>query len=210
MPFLPQNRTQFLNSSWLWVDFFFILSGFIMCYAYSKHFIDGVNKANYKKYLGARFARVYPLHFVTTMWMFVCSLLLIHFNGHGDEIINPKALPATLLLIQSMHISFKVPPLNTPSWSLSTEWWVYLLFPFCLPFFIRIKNKGKILVTVGLVVFYIFIRNIIGPISNGHPGPTLDVTTDFGFLRCLAGFFTGMLLFTLYEQRLGYHLIVFL
>jgi len=178
-----------------------------MCYAYGNYFREGVKTTTYKKYMAARFARVYPLHFVTTIWMFVCSLILIHVTGHGDEILNPKALPASLLLIQSMHVSFKVPPLNTPSWSLSTEWWVYILFPFCLPFFIQVKNKGKVLITIGIIAFYIFLRNVIGPISNSHSGPTIAMTTDFGFLRCLAGFFTGMLLFTFHEQRLGYNII---
>jgi peptidoglycan/LPS O-acetylase OafA/YrhL len=31
--------------------------------------------------------------------------------------------------------------------------------------------------------------------------------TDFGFLRCLAGFFTGMLLFTFYEHGSGFNII---
>jgi peptidoglycan/LPS O-acetylase OafA/YrhL len=207
-PILPSGYTQFLDSGWLWVDFFFVLSGFIMCYAYGKYFNERVNKTAYKKYIGARFARVYPLHFITTIWVFICSVIIVHFTAHMSsflsEIINPKALPACLLLIQSLHIYF-TPPLNTPSWSLSTEWWVYMIFPFFVPFFIRLKTAGKIIITMLIVASFILLRYKIGPLSN--PGPSINIMTDFGILRCLAGFFTGMLLFTFYEHRMGFNFI---
>ena len=207
-PILPSGYTQFLDSGWLWVDFFFVLSGFIMCYAYGKYFNERVNKTAYKKYIGARFARVYPLHFITTIWVFICSVIIVHFTAHMNsflsEIINPKALPACLLLIQSLHIYF-TPPLNTPSWSLSTEWWVYMIFPFFVPFFIRLKTAGKIIITMLIVASFILLRYKIGPLSN--PGPSINIMTDFGILRCLAGFFTGMLLFTFYEHRMGFNFI---
>ncbi len=35
--------------------------------------------------------------------------------------------------------------------------------------------------------------------------PTLNVVSDFGFFRCLAGFLTGMLLFKIYEESIGYN-----
>ncbi len=212
VPFLPPGYTEFLNSGWLWVDFFFVLSGFIMCYAYGKYFQKGVSKSAYKKYIGARFARVYPLHFITAIWAFVCAVLIVHFASHLDPffaaIFNPKALPACLLLIQSMHI-YLTAPLNTPSWSLSTEWWAYMIFPFLVPYFIRLKNAGKLFTALFIIAFYIFLRYVLGPISMPafRPGPTLNVLTDFGFFRCLAGFFVGMLLFTFYEHRAGYSVL---
>ena len=210
-PFMPDGHTHFLDNAWLWVDFFFVLSGFIMCYAYSKHFKENITRSSYKKYIGARFARVYPLHFITTIWAFVCAVIIVHLTAHMNpflaEIINPKALPASLLLIQSMHLYFTA-PLNTPSWSLSTEWWVYMIFPFVVPFFIRLKKSGQILTGIAIVAFYVFLRYIVGPITPSfHPGPTINIMTDFGFFRCLAGFFAGMLLFTFYEHGSGYRII---
>jgi peptidoglycan/LPS O-acetylase OafA/YrhL len=210
IPFLPPGYTHFLDNGWLWVDFFFVLSGFIMCYAYGKYFNNGITKDSYKKYLGARFARVYPLHFITTIWAFVCVVCIVHFSTHLDpffaEIFNPKAFPACLLLIQSLHLYF-TPPLNTPSWSLSTEWWVYMLFPLFVPYFVRLKNPGKLLTALLIIAFYIVLRYWLGPLTYFKPGPTLNIMTDFGLLRCLAGFFTGMLLFTFYQQDTGYKII---
>jgi peptidoglycan/LPS O-acetylase OafA/YrhL len=211
--FLPRGYTQFLDYGWLWVDFFFVLSGFIMCYAYGKYFAKSVTKNDFGKFIGARFARVYPLNFITAIWAFVCSVIIVHLSTglapFFEGIFKPSALPASLLLVQSMHVGYLTAPLNTPSWSLSTEWWAYMIFPFIVPLFIRLKSPGKIVATLLIIAFYIVLRYEIGPISysNRGPAPTLNFLTDFGFLRCLAGFFTGMLLFTFYEHRSGYEII---
>ena len=157
MPFVPPGYTKLVSNGWLWVDFFFILSGFIMCYVYGKYFSRRVTWAHYKKYIGARFARVYPLHFFTTIWALICVMVIINKASSLDPfftvIFNPKAAPACLLLIQSLHI-YLTPPLNTPSWSLSTEWWMYTIFPFVVPVFARLKKRGKLITLFLLIIFY--------------------------------------------------------
>ena len=65
------NSTGILNRMYLMVDFFFILSGFILSYVYGRYFSEGVSKAAFKKFTIARFARVYPLHFVTLVYTIV-------------------------------------------------------------------------------------------------------------------------------------------
>ena len=62
---------SFLARGWLWVDFFFVLSGFILCHVYGEAFRDGIRRPVYLAYLRARFARVYPLHFITVFWVLV-------------------------------------------------------------------------------------------------------------------------------------------
>ena len=209
--YLPSTYTHFVENGWLWVDFFFVLSGFIMCYAYSKYFASGVGKSNFRKYIGARFARIYPLNFITAIWAFIVSAIIVYLSPKLDpfmaQIFNPKALPACLLLVQSMHVGYTTAPLNTPSWSLSTEWWAYLIFPFFLPLFIRLKARGKIVGLLLIVAAFIVLRYVLGPISYDSEGPTINMLTDFGFLRCLAGFFAGMLLFTFYEHRSGENIL---
>jgi len=209
MPFVPPGYTNLVSNGWLWVDFFFMLSGFIMCYVYGKYFTRRVTWAQYKKYIGARFARVYPLHFFTTIWALICIVAIINKASNLDPffnvIFNPKALPACLLLIQSLHI-YITPPLNTPSWSLSTEWWMYMIFPFMVPVFANLKKRGKLATLFLLILFYLFLRYIIGPmaLSFGSPKPTLNLVSDFGLFRCLAGFLAGMLLFGFYRDKAGY------
>lgn len=208
--FLPPGYTSFVSNGWLWVDFFFILSGFIIFYVYGKDFQEGIQRKYYWKYIGARFARVYPLHFFTLIWCSVCTIIVISLASGLDPFIagifNLKAIPASLVMLQSIHL-FNMTPLNTPSWSLSTEWWVYMLFPFLVPFFLRLSSFGRSITFLLIVATYVFIRYYINPMGfNGEgAGPTINVTFDFGLLRCLAGFLLGMLLYVLYETRFGFN-----
>jgi peptidoglycan/LPS O-acetylase OafA/YrhL len=55
--------TPLMNQMHLMVDFFFVLSGFIMMHVYGKWFSEGVTVALFKKFTIARFARVYLLRF---------------------------------------------------------------------------------------------------------------------------------------------------
>ncbi len=210
-PFVDPAQTKFVQNGWLWVDFFFVLSGFVLSHAYGPGFQERVSWASYKKYLLARFARVYPLHFLT-LWAAVAVVLVIRSMAQGldpffQTIFNPKAIPACLLLIQSLHL-YDTAPLNTPSWSLSTEWWVYVLFPLLVQPFFQLGRVGKWLAAVGIIalflglVYYVVPHFGTGPFSK--PGvlnpPSLNTLTDWGLIRCLAGFLLGMLFYELYRS----------
>ena len=56
--------TFFLSNGYLWVDFFFVLSGFIMMHVYVDEFGKGVRPSGYRSFIVARLARIYPVHFV--------------------------------------------------------------------------------------------------------------------------------------------------
>ena len=205
--FLPPGYTQFLENSPLWVDFFFILSGFILFHVYGRYFRRGVKGRLFKKYVGARFARVYPLYVFGTLWAFGCAVA-IHsrvsaLDWRFADMFNLKALGPCVLLIQSMHMGYASAPLNNPSWSLSTEWWVYMVFPFMVPYFARLKKRGRWLTGLAVIGFYLGLRYLEGQ-PLGCYGMPPNMITDFGFLRCLAGFTAGMLLYTLYENRAGF------
>lgn len=210
--FMPPGYTGIVENGWLWVDFFFVLSGFIMSYVYGKYFKEHIGGEAYKKYIGARFARVYPLHFFTLIWAIICAAIITHLSTSLEpffaDMFNYKsAALASVVLIQSMHL-FSAAPLNTPSWSLSTEWWVYMVFPLLVPFFARIKTAGKVLTLIFIILFFIFIRYVIGPNSGPFPGqPSINLVADFGFVRCFAGFLLGMLLFEFYEAKAGYSIL---
>lgn len=209
-PFVDPTQTLFMKNGWLWVDFFFVLSGFVLSHAYGPSFQQQVTWAGYKKYLLARFARVYPLHFVT-LWAAVAVALVIHSMADGlapmvEPLFDLKTIPASLFLVQSLHVCF-VPPLNTPSWSLSTEWWVYMLFPLLVGPFFRLGRVGKVLAMAGIAGLYLGLMYYIVP----HFGirvftkpdelnpPTINAMTDWGLIRCLAGFLLGMFFYELYR-----------
>jgi peptidoglycan/LPS O-acetylase OafA/YrhL len=184
-----------------------------MSYVYGKYFKEGTSARAYKKYIGARFARVYPLHFFTLLWAFIGALVIRSLATSLDTVyqdqFNVTSAPvACLFLLQAMHL-YMLPPMNTPSWSLSTEWWVYMIFPLFVPFFTRLNTRGKLVTLLLIIGIYLSIRYILAPRSGDllFTGYTLNVTSSFGFVRCLAGFLLGMLLFSFYEVKGGYQFL---
>ncbi|HEY5822737.1 MAG TPA: acyltransferase family protein, partial [Cyclobacteriaceae bacterium] len=97
--FIPTGYTHLIDDGWLWVDFFFVLSGFILAYVYTKDFSQSVKRSAYWKYMGSRFARVYPLHFFT---LIICAGLAMIIRSKADgldpffaDFFNPGAVPAS-------------------------------------------------------------------------------------------------------------------
>jgi len=199
--FIPESTTMFFAKCYLMVDIFFIMSGLIITHVYQNSFRHEVAGADFWKFIVARFARIYPLHFV------VLLVIVISFLASGappDPIQNPVAIPSNLLLIHSfgIHDSFTW---NVPSWSISAEWWCYMLFPLLIWLLDRGKRLTIPLFLLASVMAYLSIMYWLpraGP--DGAPlqqlPHDLNVTFDYGFLRGLAGFVIGMLLYKLYEM----------
>lgn len=105
----------------LGVSFFFVLSGFILTYVY-RDFSGHSIKAFYL----ARFARLWPVHLVT--FLLATVLLLSHpfFEPHRIAIaLSNLTLTQAWIPVRGVVFSF-----NGVSWSISSEVWFYLLFPF--------------------------------------------------------------------------------
>ena len=104
------------------VSFFFVLSGFILTYVYRD---IGRCGTAWKDFYCARIARIWPLHAV-------CLLLTILLVT-APEPFNPFALLANVLLLHAWlpwdRIFFSY---NYVSWSISTELFFYLTFPFLM------------------------------------------------------------------------------
>ncbi|PQP03267.1 hypothetical protein C5612_15695 [Pseudomonas frederiksbergensis] len=111
----------------LGVSFFFVLSGFVLYYAYPS-LSSTRDKA---RFVVSRFARIWPAHVVTLLLTLV---FLPHTWVTGPDEPS-KALPmvANLFLLQSWvplpHYFFS---LNGVSWSISTELFFYAMFPLLI------------------------------------------------------------------------------
>jgi peptidoglycan/LPS O-acetylase OafA/YrhL len=205
MPFMPGDSVNVITAAWLWVDFFFVLSGFIISYVYADSFREELLGANYWKYVKARFARVYPLHFITMIWCAICAAIILHhatsLHPFFADMINPAAVIPSAFFLHSLGLYIST-PLNSPSWSLSTEWWIYMIFPVLVPIFYRLNGLGKILAALVIAGFFLLIKYYLSSFHPFFPGapPTLNVIVDFGIFRCLAGFLLGMLVFKVYDD----------
>ena len=214
---LDQNDSQLISRMYLMVDFFFVLSGFIMCHVYAKYFDTTVNRHNFRKFAIARFARVYPLHifslFLTSFFLYILYQWGVKVTPLIDAEHSVYSVVTNLLLLHSMnfHEWFTF---THASWSISVEWWMYMVFPFLVAPFMKLSKPGRLLIAglcvAGyLVIGYVFVPLVTVPDSlsflrpNGTPPFRLDVSYQFGFFRCLFGFVIGMMVYLSWKDNWG-------
>ncbi len=211
-----ENLTKGISRMYLMVDFFFILSGFIMLHVYGKWFSDGVTTEKFKKFTVARFARVYPLHFITLMYVVFLYAIAARLGQPEVPILQiantPFSIFTNLFLLHSMnfHQWFSW---NHASWSISTEWWAYMIFPFLVKPIMNLSANGKGVVAFLCFVGYLFITFFIIPLII-VPAPiffaqlhledySINVAYQYGYLRCLCGFILGMMMHIGYTVEWG-------
>lgn len=114
------------------VGFFFLLSGFILIYTYHRRFTGRLAWRDVREFYVARFARIYPVHVVATA---SAVLVLWRFGGTVWDVsgaaTREAAVAAQLLLVQSWIPDERLYlGINAPAWSISTEMFFYVAFPF--------------------------------------------------------------------------------
>jgi peptidoglycan/LPS O-acetylase OafA/YrhL len=135
------------------VSYFFILSGFIMIIAYHKK-----DKIDYLEFYKNRFARIYPLYIVG---------LLLFFLTRSEMFDWYK------LILYGLGIQTWIPGeamiLNFPGWSISVEFFFYLLFPLLYNYLYSKKNKTIWVFTIGLWLVTQVFSNLY-PIYGAYEG----------------------------------------
>lgn len=199
--FVNQNYTLVIEKCYLMVDLFFIMSGFIMYHVYNSTFTSTIQKQDFVKFIRARFARIYPLHFFLLL-LSVAGFYLL--NEPASPINNPYAIPTHLLLLHSFGIH-DIFTWNVPSWSISAEWAAYMLFPLLALFLGKYKKGGIILLSLVSILLYVSILYFlvrVNPMAPNVPVPhDLNVTYDFGYIRGIAGFIAGMITYIVFQQK---------
>ena len=113
------------------LDMFFMVSGVLIYQRYAGRVLSF---EGYKSYLIRRLARLYPLHLLTTGFFVLVGLAIMaglirsHGAEGGMERYDWSELPANLLLVQAWGVSEAL-TFNYVSWSISAEWFCYLLLP---------------------------------------------------------------------------------
>jgi peptidoglycan/LPS O-acetylase OafA/YrhL len=173
---LPESTREF----YLFVDFFFILSGFVIAYTYSDADLSIRNTLNY---LRRRLARIYPLYLLTLMFFVGSSSM--GFSHYPDR-ANAASTISQLTLMNSWSLNARL-PFNLPAWSISVEWAMYLLFPLML--FVSRLVGAWILLPIIVLGFYANEKYIA---SGLLVAPLWFI--DISPIRALPSFATGMLI----------------
>src|ERR1700712_3899504 len=126
---------------YLWVEFFFVLSGFILTHAYWPRLGDLLKPRGYGEFLRARLIRLYPLHLFMLLW--ILGLVIVFralghaggylsiFDAKYHQDISVRGFVLSALLVQAWNT---MPGLtwNGVSWFVSVELALCLVFPALL------------------------------------------------------------------------------
>jgi len=186
-----------VRNAWLFVDFFFVLSGFVIAHSYGDRLAAG--QISVARFMGLRMGRIYPLHLAVLAMLLGLELALVllpdsigQFTSRqpftGDRSVSE--LFQTTFLLNSFGISQSI-GWHGPSWSIAAEMWTYLLFAFVLSVF-----RQRFLLVIGLIVAATMCWLVL---ERGD----LGATYDWGFIRCLFGFGIGFLTYYL-VRRFGF------
>ncbi len=183
-----------LARGYLWVDLFFVLSGFVLAYAQASSRFERCTPRRHAAFLLSRIARIYPLYALVTL---ESAALLLARPGHpgGEPLLGQLVL--NLLMVQSWGMAGS---LEGAAWSVSTEWCAYLLFPLLLGLTVLSSRRDAWLTGLLAAVTLAILARSSG--SFGLPGQArsgpLDLysaATPAPLLRCLAEFSLGLLAF---------------
>jgi peptidoglycan/LPS O-acetylase OafA/YrhL len=136
-----QMLPRVLPNAYLAVDFFFVLSGFVLAHAYGHRL--GLDMS-FREFAMSRIIRLYPLALVSML--IGLSIILLKYLAYPDKvphlpvILQAAALNLFILPDLAVNKLFKtgVFPLNGPIWSLSLELFFNLLWAGVV---VHLKNR---------------------------------------------------------------------
>ena len=186
----------FLDRAGLFVDFFFVLSGFVIFANYAERLQKGFG---FWRFMFLRLGRLYPLHFFI-IWVHIGWEILqifvpflagfAKFAPFGQPGESWDFILANFLLVHSLGFyDYDTVPLNGASWSISTEFYAYAVFALILIFSQKYVRHVVALVCCASALF-LYVNDI-----------GLNTTLEYGFIRCLFGFSAGALIWYVYQTH---------
>lgn len=188
---------QIINHGYLAVDFFFLLSGFVVAYAYD----DRWGKMTQWNFYKRRLIRLQPMVIMgmiigAIFYYFQASDILFPMIAGMEvwKVILTMIIGFTLLPIPpSMEIRGwgEMHPLDGPAWSLFFEYIANILYALIFRKFSNKVLSVFVLIFAGLLINY----TVFGPKGDVIGGWSLNFEQmNVGFTRLLYPFFAGILL----------------
>jgi peptidoglycan/LPS O-acetylase OafA/YrhL len=186
------GRNPFVANATLMVDFFFVLSGFVIAYNYIDRITDFASLAGFQI---KRFLRLYPLHLLTLLVFSGIEIAKYFFElktgiAPGTPAFAESDLAAfvnNFFLTQAIFEDTFT--FNQPSWSISTEFYTYAMFGMLI--LLISSSWGRV---VGSLVIVVFSGLIIHVYNADH------ATNGLIMFRCTYAFFLGVLVHRLYSD----------
>jgi peptidoglycan/LPS O-acetylase OafA/YrhL len=192
-PLTPHWIPSLVPHGYMAVHFFFVLSGFIMCLTYLPAFEANGIRA-FPGFLMKRVARIVPLNLFVLLVLIVFGLVGRAVSGVNiffDDSSVVSDLTANILMVQGLGIGNN---LNPPSWSISTEFAAYFLFPL---FIVIVFNSRRFVSIIALLIAVVGVCSV----ANGPHLAILTETIGGRILYCFCEFVLGMGAYILYRLR---------
>jgi peptidoglycan/LPS O-acetylase OafA/YrhL len=182
------------GSAYLAVDFFFCLSGFVICHAYGERIREGLGT---RAFVWVRVVRLGPL-FVLGQCIGLVQTLMQGFAGKIGGRLEARedligVISFTGIPSPPFRLSDRLYPLDGPAWSLLFEMIINIVFVLQL----RSGRRGLLpaCMTLGLGLAILFaIRQV--PLNGGGDWPTVLV----GLARVCWSFPAGVMIYALWSR----------
>lgn len=183
-----------LGKGYLAVDFFFMLSGFVLWLGYGARLHER-RWRDAPRFLGRRIARIWPLH-MAILAATLALALVFEASGRRDAAQYPwDQLPLHVLLIQNWGFTSAL-TWNDPAWSISCEWAAYLLFPI-----LAIAIDWRRVPASVLIVIMASASLALHLVMENAGAATLGIDIPrFGLPRALVEFCIGTMICALWQR----------
>jgi peptidoglycan/LPS O-acetylase OafA/YrhL len=196
----------FFKNAFIAVDFFFILSGFVICHAYMDKLKQGMAAS---EYVARRVGRLYPLVAIALILAApVFYLQTVSFPDYTPRdfaatLINNLAMLPNLLAAKHASIGNGLFPSDGALWSISFEMLASLAFPLLIQLTDR-QLRTVCLCSLGLLIVSSGLRGFASYKFFFDMGGGWDIDNVLGgFCRLFFAFPCGILLYRLRQEKTG-------
>lgn len=206
--FATSPVNQMMNHGYLAVDFFFVLSGFVLGYAYNNRLNSG--NMSFKQFFIRRIIRLHPMLVISVLLGVVAFVIQGCVQWDGTSVNFTSILISTILGLCLIPVlpgyraeirgNGEMFPLVGPSWSLFFE---YIGSFFYGLFLHRLSTKWMKLVVIlsAIALTVCAFENISGGYSIGFGWSAGNFGWFAGFCRLSFSFSAGLLLQRIFKPR---------
>ena len=187
------------TNSFLAVDFFFCLSGFVIAFSYEKRLSGSLDL---RRFCVTRLIRLYPLALLGTLAGAVEALYYLHAARSSGALfaILSQLFHGVLILpsFSSVHPGTMLFPLDQVMWTLCVELLANLLYAVMVRLDLA-KSWVLSLVALAMLASFAWESHVFQTLNLGY----MTIGAQVGLLRVGFSFFTGVLIFRLRERWLS-------
>jgi peptidoglycan/LPS O-acetylase OafA/YrhL len=203
-----ENLTIFFAASFVGVNLFFVLSGFLLSQYWLRADFAGKGRPSTRRYFRHRLFRIVPAYYFTLLLtlIFLCPFLIppeLIYSRTGAFILGAH-LTFTQYLFPISSSSYGI---NGPMWTLTMEMIFYLVLPWLVLLFLRWRWLVTLPICIAVSLGWLYLaKHALGPVvrywqtENGLDEATVRYFLSQQFPAHLANFACGMVLANLYSR----------